>query len=301
MLKHNVFMDILKTLPQNIELASYTTVKIGGPADAFFAPQTTEELAQFIKQKPAGLPLTLLGEGSNMVIRDGGIRGVVIHLKNLGGVSVNGTKITAQAGATCGKVARTARENGLAGLAFFCGIPGSVGGALKMNAGCYGCQTADDLVDVQVMTAEGELRTLSPDFFNYAYRHSELPKEWVFLGATWQLEEGDKEELRAEMKRINAERRESQPLNMPSSGSWFKNITLPDGTKKNAWRIVDEAGCRGWRVGDAQVSEKHCNFFVNLGQATAAQMEELSQKVEKEVERNLGVKLEREVRFLGEE
>lgn len=299
---------MLKKLPQvrgryteNVPLARLTTIKIGGPADVVFEPVDLADLQVFLKGLSTDIPYIVIGEGSNLMLRDGGIRGVVIRMdKTLNNVDVNGLEITAGAGATGGKVARSARENSLKGAEFLCGIPGSVGGALKMNAGAYGHETVDILKDVQIVTKEGELQTLSPKKLNFSYRHSELPEGALFVGATFKLEKGDKEEIRNRMREINKNRATSQPLSMPSSGSWFKNVLLEDGTKKHAWQVVSEAGCRGMRVGDAQVSVKHCNFFVNLGDATAKDMQTLTEQVEQQVFDRLGIKLEREVRFIGE-
>ena len=287
---------------ENAPLAPLTTIKIGGAASVMFEPVDLADLQYFLKELPEGVNYTVIGEGSNLMLRDGGIQGVVIRLdKCLSEVNVQGHEITAGAGATGGKVARKAREHNLTGAEFLCGIPGSVGGALKMNAGAYGHETVDILKEVQIITKDGEILTLAPQDLHFSYRHSELPAGSLFVGATFALKHGDKEKIRNRMREINKNRATSQPLNMPSSGSWFKNYILPDGTKKHAWQIVEEAGCRGMRIGDAQVSEKHCNFFVNLGQATAKDMQALSEKVEAQVLDKLGIKLEREVRFIGEE
>jgi len=281
-------------------LAPLTTLKIGGCADVLFEPASFDDLANFLKHKNEDTPVTLLGEGSNMLVRDGGIAGVVIYLgKGTDNVILDGHKIYAEAGAKSGKVARTAREAALTGVAFLCGIPGSIGGALKMNAGAYGQETADTLASVNVITDKGERKTLQPEELNFSYRHSDLPKGWIYEGAIFVLTPGDKEEIRAQMRQINRDRSTSQPLNKPSSGSWFKNPTLPNGEKTNAWKVVAEAGCRGWQVGQAQVSEKHSNFFVNLGGATASDILELTVKVQKEVKAKFGVDLVQEVRVIG--
>ena len=282
-------------------LAEMATIKMGGPAEVWADFADMADMQNFLKHKPAALPLTILGEGSNVVIRDGGLAGVVTTFKKWhADVTIDGTRIHAQAGATCGKVARTARQAGLEGLAFYAGIPGSVGGALKMNAGCYGHETADVLESVDVLTDTGVLKTLTPAEVKYSYRHSGLPQGWLFVGATFQLKQGDTAAIKAEMSRINTERRTSQPLDKPSSGSWFKN-PIVNGQKLSAWQCVDKAGCRGWREGDAQVSEKHCNFFINNGSATAADLDALSTRVENEILKTQGITMEREVRFVGVE
>lgn len=287
---------------ENAPLAPLTTLKIGGSADVMYEPEDILDLQHFLKNIIDDIPYTVLGEGSNLMLRDGGIKGVIIRMdKALNNVEVAGLEVVAGAGATGGKVARSAREFNLTGAEFLCGIPGSVGGALKMNAGAYGHETVDILKEVQIVTRQGELENLLPQALNFSYRYSELPEGALFTQATFSLKEGDKEKIRARMREINKNRATSQPLNMPSSGSWFKNVTLIDGTKKHAWQVVEEAGCRGMRIGDAQVSEKHCNFFVNLGSATAKQMQELTEKVEAQVQEKLGIILEREVRFIGKE
>ncbi len=284
---------------KNHPLADMTTIKVGGPAEIWANFADIQDLQSFLQAKPTDLPLTIIGEGSNMVIRDSGIAGVVTSLGAIAS-SVNITadnQLCAEAGATCGKAARAAREAGLAGLAFYAGIPGSIGGALRMNAGCYGAETVDRLVSIEVLTDKGEKRQIEPTALQYGYRHCQLPAGWIFIGATYQLEPGNKDDIRAEMRRINKERRESQPLDQRSSGSWFKNPVV-NGVQKSAWRCVDEAGCRGLRIGDAQVSEKHSNFFINRGHATAADLLTLSQQVETAVKEKLGIKLEREARFI---
>lgn len=286
---------------ENAPLAPYTTLKIGGTADVLFIPKGIDDLINFYKNLSSKTPITILGEGSNMMLRDGGIRGVVIRLnEGLNNVEVFEKTITAGAGATGGKVARAAREHNLTGVEFLCGIPGSVGGALKMNAGAYGHETADILKSVQVLTQKGEIKTLSPEALEFSYRKSNLPLGWLFLEATFVLKSGDKQEIRNKMRKINKDRATSQPLNKPSSGSWFKNVILSDGSKKHAWQVVDEAGCRGMSYGGAQVSEKHCNFFINANNATALEMETLTEMVEKQAYDKLGIVLQREVRFVGE-
>lgn len=282
-------------------LAPYTTLKIGGPADVLFKPADLEDFIHFWKNRPKEVAITFLGEGSNMMVRDGGIRGVVVRLgKAVSDVIVEGTVITAYAGATSGKVARVAREHGLTGVEFLCGIPGSIGGALKMNAGAYGQETVDCLTYVDILDEHGARQTLKPEDLNFKYRHSDLPEGCVFLSATFTLKEGNKAEIRDRMRQINKNRSTSQPLNMPSSGSWFKNPKREDLGINNAWQAVEKAGCRGLRVGAAQVSEKHANFFVNTGEATASDMEKLSEQVEVTIKEKLGIEMIREVRIIGD-
>jgi UDP-N-acetylmuramate dehydrogenase len=296
-------MALLDTLPKvagaytaEAPLATLTTFGIGGPAEVLFSPLNLDDLAHFLRGRPQHLALTLLGGGSNILIRDGGIPGVVIHLgKGCDGVTVEGQRIRAEAGASTGKLARVAREAGLAGIEWICGVPGTIGGALVMNAGCYGGEMKDHLVAVEVVTDQGERKTLNPAEVGFVYRGSHLPKGWVFAAAVLELPQGDKATIRERMREVNHKRAATQPLELPNAGSLFKN---PPGPVK-AWQLIEQAGCRGRRKGDAQVSEKHCNFFVNLGQATAADMEDLAEEVRAAVQNVTGVTLEWEVKRLG--
>lgn len=294
-----VLPSIHGTYTAHKPLAGFTTINVGGMADYFATFADWDDLAHFMRENKGRIPLTLIGQGSNMVISDDGIEGVVTQLGSAHGhVVVDGNRITAFAGATCGKVARAARDVALTGLEFFGGIPGSVGGALKMNAGAYSHETRDNIVNVCVLTDRGEEKILTPEECHFSYRRSLLPPGWLFKSVTFALEKGDKNTIRARMREINRARAESQPLNMPSSGSWFKNPVV-NGVKRNAWHVVDEAGCRGMYVGHAQVSEKHCNFFINLGKAKAADFMALSDKVHSQVKERLAIDLQREVRFIG--
>lgn len=286
---------------RNEPLSAYTTIEVGGPAEVFGAFGNWGEVADFLAWNKGRVPLTLVGKGSNLMVRDGGIKGVVALLgKGCDAVRVEGNEVYAEAGAAMGTAARAAREAGLTGMEFFGGIPGSVGGGLRMNAGAYGSETFNDLKKIFLIDAEGVEHEVEPAFVKATYRHTELPAGWVYKAGVWELRAGEKEAIRQKMREINQARSTTQPLHMPSSGSWFKNPVW-NGQKTNAWRVVDAAGCRGMRVGDAQVSEQHANFFVNCGKALAADFEALSVKVEATVKEKLGVVLEREVRWVGEE
>lgn len=277
-------------------LDRYTTFRIGGPAEILYTPADLADLANFWRQQPQDIELTLLGEGSNILIRDGGIPGVVIHIgPGCDAVTLDGTLMRAEAGASTGKVARMARQAELTNAEFICGIPGSIGGALKMNAGCYGSELIDILEAVEVITHTGEHRTVSPQELGFAYRTSALPEGWIFAAAHLRLQPGNRDDIREKMRTVNHNRAASQPLELPNAGSLFKN---PEGPKK-AWQLIEGAGCRGLRKGDAQVSEKHCNFFVNLGKATAADMEDLAEDVRARVLAQTGVNLVWEVKVLG--
>jgi UDP-N-acetylmuramate dehydrogenase len=299
---------------RNIPLADYTTIAVGGPAEVWAEVRGWDGLAALVAWCHGhGIMLTLVGKGSNLMVRDGGIAGVVAHIsKGFDAVEVDGTHIYAEAGAACGTVARAAREAELEGLAFFGGIPGSVGGALRMNAGAYGGETFADLQDVWVIDCAGETKKMHPADLKPRYRGTELPDGWVYKAGRWALRQSDKEIIRKQMQEINRARSSTQPLHMPSSGSWFKNPVLAvdgvlgkAGEKVNAWRVVEAAGCRGLRVGGAMVSEQHANFFVNVGahekgvSATSADFEALSVAVEAAVLAKLGITIEREVRWVG--
>jgi UDP-N-acetylmuramate dehydrogenase len=302
---------------QDKPLAGYTTIKVGGPAEFFYVPANWDEVAQILAAKPADVPLTMLGLGSNMAIRDGGLRGLVLNPgSGCDAVRVEGNSVFAEAGAANGKAARMAREANLTGLEFFGGIPGSIGGALRMNAGAYGSETFNRLEKLWLLDDKGVEHIEAPDFVKPRYRHTELPAGWLYKAGQWKLEVGDREAIRQKMREINHARSSTQPLHMPSSGSWFKNVRLTPELEKrldsrlrgngageivNAWRIVEAAGCRGMTHGGAQVSEQHANFFVNTGGATARDLDALSKKVEAQVKEKLGVVLEREVRMIGEE
>lgn len=277
-------------------LAPLTTFGIGGPAEVLFTPADINDLATFWAQRPEGVPVTLLGDGSNVLIRDGGIPGITVHIgPGCDNIEISGHSLYCEAGAGTGKVARAARNAGLAGAAFLCGIPGSMGGALVMNAGCYGDELCDRLTKVDVIDAEGTLHQKAPAFFNFKYRSSTLPENWIYVAAHMALESASKENIRTHMREINQKRSSSQPLKWPNAGSLFKN---PEGAK--AWVLIHKAGCPGLRRGDAQVSEKHSNFFINVGQATAAHMEDLAETVREKVRESTGVTLEWEVRLLGD-
>ena len=278
----------------NAPLAPLVWFKSGGPAEQLFEPADVADLQLFLRANPDG-PVWPLGLGSNLIVRDGGVRGVTVRLgKPFAAISVDGNRLTCGAGAPGISVASAARDAGVAGLEFLRGIPGTVGGAVRMNAGAYGREVADILVSADVVLRTGELRTLALDELGYTYRHSELPEGAIVVAATFAGVPGAPAIIGAEMDRIAAEREASQPLRSRTGGSTFKN---PDGHK--AWALVDAAGCRGLRRGDAQVSEKHCNFLLNLGNATSADIEALGEEVRAKVLHNSGVTLEWEIQRVG--
>lgn len=279
-------------------MKKHTTFRIGGPADLYLCPHSTEELLEVLAIcRGENLPFFILGNGSNLLVSDKGYRGAVIQIgKNLSQIQTEGNVIRAQAGALLSKVAAKALENGLTGMEFAAGIPGTLGGAVVMNAGAYGGEMKDILKEAQVMTAQGQILTLTREGLKMGYRSSIVKeKDLIVLSACLELAPGDREEIRSTMEDLKQKRVDKQPLDMPSAGSTFKR---PEGYF--AGKLIMDAGLRGFCIGDAQVSEKHCGFVVNKGEATAADVKELIREVQKRVKEKFGVTLETEVRFLGE-
>ncbi len=282
-------------LAENSPLASLTWFRVGGPAEVLFRPADPQDLAAFIAAKPADVPVTVIGVASNLLIRDGGIPGVVVRLgRGFAEIAVEGTDIVAGAGALDLNVALTAREAGVAGLEFLSGIPGTVGGGLRMNAGAYGSEFKDVLIEAQAVDPAGALRTLKAEELGLSYRHCDLPEDWIFVGARLRGRAGDKELIARRMAEIQAAREASQPIRSRTGGSTFAN---PPGHK--AWELIDKAGCRGLLRGGAQVSDKHANFLINAGNATAADLEGLGEEVRRRVHAQFGITLEWEIRRVG--
>ena len=282
-------------LTPNAPLAPLVWFKSGGTAEWLFEPKDVEDLQAFLRDLNPAIRVWPLGLGSNLIVRDGGMSGVTVRLgKAFGKVSVDGLTLTCGGGASGISVASAARDAGVAGLEFLRGIPGTVGGAVRMNAGAYGREVHDILVSADVVLRSGEMRTLPLSELGYTYRHSELPEGAIVVAATFKGTPGDPKLIGAEMDRIAAEREASQPLRSKTGGSTFKN---PDGHK--AWALVDAAGCRGLTIGAAQVSEKHCNFLLNLGGATSADIEALGEEVRKRVKAHSGIMLEWEIQRVG--
>jgi UDP-N-acetylmuramate dehydrogenase len=283
-------------LTAKASLAPLTWFKTGGPADWLFEPADTDDLTHFLREIDEGTPVMALGLGSNLIVRDGGVPGVVVRLgKAFAGVEVlRDCRLECGAGASGILTASTARDAGIAGLEFLRGIPGTVGGFVRMNGGAYGREVADVLVDCDVVLDDGELVTLPVGDLDYSYRHSRLPDGAIVVSARFQGTPGKPEEIGAEMDRIAFAREESQPLRTKTGGSTFKN---PPGDK--AWRLVDAAGCRGLKLGGAQVSEKHANFLINTGEATSADIEALGELVREKVAASQGVTLQWEIDRVG--
>ena len=292
-----VSMDGLRgKLTQDAPLAKLVWFKAGGSADWLFEPEDADELRTFLERLEGSLPVMALGLGSNLIVRDGGVPGVVVKLgKPFAKVEVQNDYVLAcGAGAHGILVASTARDAGVARLEFLRGIPGTVGGFVRMNGGAYGREVGDVLIDCDVVMPDGQCHNLPAADLQYSYRHSVLPAGAVVVGARFQGEAGDPETIGAEMDRIAQAREESQPVRTKTGGSTFKN---PPGHK--AWQLVDAAGCRGLTMGGAQVSEKHTNFLINTGDATSADIEGLGEEVKRRVYEHCGVELEWEIQRVG--
>jgi len=283
-------------LSADAPLAPLVWFKSGGNAQWLFEPADIDDLADFLRDLDADVPVMALGLGSNLIVRDGGVPGIVVRLgKPFAKVErVDATTLKCGGGASGILVSSSARDAGITGVEFLRSIPGTVGGFVRMNGGAYGRETADILVECDVVLRSGERRTLAVDALGYTYRHSELPEGAAVVSATFRGAPGDPAAIQAEMDRIAAAREESQPLRSKTGGSTFKN---PPGDK--AWRLVDAAGCRGLRKGGAQVSEKHTNFLLNTGDATSADIEGLGEEVRAKVKAASGVELEWEIQRVG--
>ncbi len=288
--------DVRGKLTRNAPLDKLVWFKSGGSADWLFEPADLDDLTAFLAQLDEGTPIMALGLGSNLIVRDGGVPGVVVRLgKPFATVEVRRDQVLECGGGASGiLVSSTARDAGIAGLEFLRGIPGTVGGFVRMNGGAYGREVADVLVDCDIAMPDGNVITVPAADLRYTYRHSELPDGAIVVAARFKGTPGDPKAIGAEMDRIAAAREESQPLRSKTGGSTFKN---PEGDK--AWRLVDAAGCRGLKLGGAQVSEKHANFLINTGDATSADIEGLGEEVRRRVSESQGVTLEWEIQRVG--
>ena len=282
-------------LTANASMAGFSWFRVGGPAEVLYEPADADDLAAFMRGLPDDVPVTVIGVASNLLVRDGGIAGVVIRLgKAFADITVEGAAVTAGAGAMDVNVSRAARDAGLAGFEFLIGIPGSVGGALRMNAGAYGAEISDIFVAARAVTGRGEVLDLSPADMAFSYRHCSQPEDVIFTAATFMGRADDTDAIAARMVDIQRSRGETQPVKSRTGGSTFAN---PPGYK--AWELIDEAGCRGLTRGGAQVSPQHCNFLINTGNATAADLEGLGEEVRRRVAEETGVQLEWEIRRIG--
>jgi UDP-N-acetylmuramate dehydrogenase len=280
----------------NQSLAELTWFRVGGPAQVLFMPEGEDDLAYLLARLAADIPVTVIGLGSNLIVRDGGVPGIVVRLgRGFTDVATeDGFRLRAGAAVPDVKVARAAQEAGIAGLSFMRGIPGALGGALRMNGGAYGGETKDVLIEARAVDRQGRVRVFANADMHYTYRHCGAPDDVIFTAALFQGAGGDRAQIEAEMNKITESREATQPIKSRTGGSTFKN---PPGHK--AWQLIDAAGCRGLQVGDAQVSDLHCNFLINLGQASAADIEDLGETVRARVQKDSGVDLEWEIRRIG--
>jgi UDP-N-acetylmuramate dehydrogenase len=294
--------DIKAQLPKlrgrlmaNQSLAELAWFRVGGPAQVLFMPDDEADLSYVLSNLPSEIAVTVIGLGSNLIVRDGGVPGVVVRLgRGFGEIAIEGLTVRAGAAVPDVKLARAAQEAGIAGLSFLRGIPGCVGGALRMNGGAYGRETKDALIAAHAVDRGGRVHVLGAGDMGYAYRHCGAPDDYIFTQAVFAGERGDPAAIAAEMARITEAREATQPVKSRTGGSTFKN---PPGHK--AWQLIDAAGCRGLRIGDAQVSPMHCNFLINLGNATAADIETLGETVRRRVKENSGAELEWEIKRIG--
>ena len=296
-------MSLLDRLPEvrgslraDVPLAPFTWLRVGGAAEAFFMPKDEADLAHFLSATPDEIPVQILGVASNTLVRDGGVKGVVIRLgPAFGNVSTDGLRVTAGAAALDRTAAKRAATAGIAGLEFYAGVPGTIGGALRMNAGCYGSETKDILQSVVALDRTGRRQVMRLEDMQYSYRHCGAAKDLIFTEAVYEGTPDTPSAISARMDDITAKREGSQPIREKTGGSTFKN---PEG--HSSWKLIDKAGCRGMRVGGAQMSEQHCNFMINANNATAEDLEKLGETVKARVLETQGVDLHWEIRRIGE-
>jgi UDP-N-acetylmuramate dehydrogenase len=286
-------------LTQGADLARVTWFRVGGPAEILFKPADLADLQQFLAHCPGDAPVTVIGVGSNLLVRDGGIPGIVIRLgRAFAETRADGAIMYCGAGALDLNVALAARAAGIAGMEFLSGIPGTIGGACRMNAGAYGHDLAEIFRFATALDRRGNLHRLDKAAMGFTYRHSAVPEDWIFCGAELEGRPGDPAAIQAEIEKIQREREASQPIRARTGGSTFVNPQdAPDGAK--AWQLIDRAGCRGLKVGGAQVSEKHCNFLINTGNASAADIEALGEETRRRVLASSGIDLAWEIRRIG--
>jgi UDP-N-acetylmuramate dehydrogenase len=298
----DIVPELKSALPQlrgrllgNEPLAPLTWFRVGGAAQALFMPEDESDLAYLLANLSAEIPVTVIGLGSNLIVRDGGVPGVVIRLgRGFNEIAAEENRVRAGTAAPDLRVAKAAQEAGIAGLAFLRGIPGAIGGALRMNGGAYGAETKDVLIEARGIDRAGTVRTYTNADMGFTYRHCGVPDDVIFTEALLAGTPGDPATIAAEMDEITSKRETTQPVKSRTGGSTFKN---PPGHK--AWQLIDAAGCRGLVVGDAQVSELHCNFLINRGSASAADIESLGEEVRRRVKEQSGIALEWEIRRIG--
>ena len=285
----------------NTPLAPYTWLRVGGAAQVLFLPKDVADLSRFLGALHADIPVQVLGAASNVIVRDGGLPGVTVKLTPAFGQveAESETHIRAGAAALDQNVAKKAAKAGIAGLEFYAGIPGTIGGALRMNAGCYGGETKDILVEARAMDRQGRIQVMPVSDFGYAYRHSDVPGDLIFIDALFKGRPDEPKDIQARMDAITARREDSQPIREKTGGSTFKNPDQEQSGGRGAWKVIDDAGGRGFRVGGAQMSEKHCNFMINTGDAVAADLEDLGEAIIAMVKQTQGVDLHWEIKRIG--
>ena len=279
----------------NVPLASTTWFRVGGPAQVTFKPADVQDLCFFLQNRPKDLSLHIVGVGSNILIREGGIEGIVVRLgQGFTNIYIDETTIDVGAAVLDRNLAAVAAEAGISGFEFLCGIPGTMGGALRMNAGAYGSEISQVLLYALVIDPKGHLHRLTSQELGLSYRHCDLPKDWIFIGARLQGKVGNVEEIKEKISALLAERERTQPVNMRTGGSTFAN---PEGVR--AWELIEKAGCRGFRKGGAMMSELHCNFMINMGDAAASDLEDLGEEVRERVLETTGIDLRWEIERMG--
>jgi len=282
-------------LAENSSLARLSWFRTGGPAEVLFEPADEADLQCLLRHVPGHVPLTIIGVGSNLLVRDGGVAGIVIRLgRGFAETKVRGNILKAGAGAMDVHVAKAAQQAGVTGLEFLVGVPGTIGGSLRMNAGAYGQEMKDVLMHAHAMDRYGHIHEIRAEELGFGYRTCSVDKNMIFLSASFRVASGDPEEIQARMQKITKTRQETQPIGTQTGGSTFKN---PEGHK--AWELIEAAGCRGLQVGQAQMSPKHCNFLINLGDATATDIEKLGETVRARVKAHSGIELEWEIQRIG--
>jgi UDP-N-acetylmuramate dehydrogenase (EC 1.1.1.158) len=288
--------NVRGTYRANASLDTTTWFRVGGPAEVLYRPADSEDLACFLAHKSCAIDYTTIGVGSNLLVRDGGVPGVVVRLgRGFTNIALHGNSIDVGAGVLDSTLAKIAGEEGFAGLEFLCGIPGTIGGALRMNAGCYGSEIKDILEVAIVLDPQGKTHFLTPEDLGLTYRHSNLPKGWIFVGARFRITPADPAKVQGRIQEMLSSREASQPIRERTGGSTFAN---PEGHK--AWELIDKAGCRGLTIGGAQVSEKHCNFLINQGSASAYDLEQLGETVRSRVQATCGINLQWEIQRIGQ-
>ncbi|AMS28953.1 MAG TPA: UDP-N-acetylenolpyruvoylglucosamine reductase [Hyphomonadaceae bacterium] len=288
-------------LEASVTLAPFTWFRVGGPAEVLFQPADEDDLADFLRACPADIPILAVGVGSNLIVRDGGVPGVVIRLspRGFGQISTDGLTVTAGAACLDASVAKKAAEAGIAGLEFYRGVPGTIGGALRMNAGCYESETKDVLVSCVAYDRAGQRHEISCADMGFTYRHTTASADLIFVSATFQGTADDPAAILARMDAITQKREQSQPIRDKTGGSTFKNPDPVQSGGRKSWQVIDAAGLRGYQIGGAQMSEKHCNFMINTGTATAKDLEALGEHVIQQVKATQGVDLHWEIKRIG--